>query len=102
MYGLDAYWDNPSTDVNDEEGGPYTLPVEVFESGYPVLVSRPEPVNMPISQELTSEPDLPIGPTPAGLVPTAIANGAGLAIGAAVVGLALAAFSGKPKARKRR
>lgn len=30
----------------------YTLPVEVFESTVPVVVSRPEPVLMPISTDL--------------------------------------------------
>ena len=36
-----------------QEKSPFTLPIQVFEKTIPILVSRPEPVNMPISQSLT-------------------------------------------------
>lgn len=50
-------WMEEPPRIEDE----YTLPVEVIHTGYPVIVSRPEPVYAPIPTEL--EYPAPAAPT---------------------------------------
>lgn len=68
----------------------YTLPVEIFKTVEPVLVSAPQPVMAPIPTQLP--PDYGVMPAPA-------VSYAGLAVGLA--GLAWLLLSGKGKRAKR-
>jgi LPXTG-motif cell wall-anchored protein len=54
--------------VPGEAEGPYTLPVEVFHTGYPIFVERPEPELMPIPSELEYPSYPSAGPTSNGFM----------------------------------
>lgn len=56
--GSDGIWAGSGGEQSegDDLGDEYTLPVEVFNRNVPVLVSRPEPVNMAIPDQLDEQP----------------------------------------------